>query len=608
MRKSTIESVNYRLNQHRISLPLQVMSPNTRKQKTSEAYGTARFSWESTNAGGKLAREKTKRHPIGTYPTRSHFRNHSTDYLERFTSDYEIDSTMTKGPSSVTSKNPYGLRSVKNRRNDAADPVTPGPEIHSQKHSANSLMKNEEDDIFTLKITFSDVEIALPIDFKISFVDKAGTIAKDDVAVPFLLQQVHSEVDKLCDSFPKMVGRNLKQILEDSPDVVPAWCFSLAYSVDGIENKDLVTIDIADTIHSKLAIDNAENMVVRFDLDTFLRRHKETYEKLKTIIEDVESTVDVASRKDDGSSNRSNATERKKPVDGKDRPSNISFKKITNEIDELVAESPYEDKEIFDDNHSAMTSDTRTATRNQDPIFFRQDTEPPQPELNQGSRYRYSKNMRQQKDRLADIPMRVLDIKHVPTRPVCDRRFLSENQRFNQLLAMASLKIPDERKRNPTIVNACDGFDEICVLGWYENFSKRGLRNGIYVPPLSCYHKKSFMGLEWESGFCPPKIYEKAQDMDAAILADLRYTCAKNCTLMSILTSTSSGYQTLKNILVRYCPVLKEGGIADQSHLSYIQKDSIPRRVRRVQEYACPSEYVSGTDLHTFSTIHACHV
>ena len=171
------------------------MSPNTRKQKTSETRGKTGFPREFTNAGGKLAREESKRYPTGAYPTRSHFRNHSTDYLERFTSDYETDSTMTKGQSSVTRKNKRpGLRSdTNNRGTDAADPVTPGPEIQSQGHSANSPMRNEEDDIFTLKIAFSDVEIALPIDFKISFVDKAGTIAKDDVAVPFLLQKTYAD-------------------------------------------------------------------------------------------------------------------------------------------------------------------------------------------------------------------------------------------------------------------------------------------------------------------------------------------------------------------------------------------------------------------------------
>jgi len=600
--EDSCEEVHYRVRELpykplRISHPLQVMSPNTRKQKTSEAHRKTCFSWESTNAAGKLAREKTERHPIdvgmGTLSTRSHFRNHSPDYLKRITRKnycYETDSNMTKGPSSVTSD----LRSGKNRKKKI-DPVTPGPANQSQGQLANSPEKNEEDDIFALKIVFSDVEITLPIDFKISFVDKMGTIAKDDMTVPFLFRQVHSKVDKLCDSFPKSVGRELKQILEDAPSIVPTWCFSLAYKIDDVETTDLVISDIADMIHSKLAIDHAEDMTVRFDLDTFLRRHKDVYKKLQTIIEDIESVADTVSKKDGKPSRRSDTVmnqHQQSIIDKKDHPSNISFKKNANDTDGRVTETPYEKEEVFDDNHSAITEDTRTIERNKDSHFFRQDEHPSQPDVNQGTRYRLTKNMRQQMNRLADIPMRVLDIKHVPTRPVCDRRFLTESQRFSQLSTLASLKIPDERKRNPTIVNACDGFDEICVLGWYENFSKRGLRNGIYVPPLSCYHKKSFMGMEWESGFCPPKIYEKAQDMDAAILADLRYTCAKNCTLMSILTSTSSGYQTLKNILVRYCPVLKEGGIADQSHLTYTQEDTIPRRVRRVHEYVLQNMYL----------------
>ena len=181
--------------------------------------------------------------------------------------------------------------------------------------------------------------------------------------------------------------------------------------------------------------------------------------------------------------------------------------------------------------------------------------------------------------------MRSLDIKHVPTIPVCDRTTLSESQRFNQLYTLADLKIPDDRKRNPTMLNSSDEFDKICVLAWYENFSKRGLRNGIYIPPLSCHHPRSYMGMEWESGFCPPKLFDKTQDMDAAVLADLRYTCSKDCTLMSILSNTTFGYRTLKNILVRHCPVLREGGIADQKHLAYVSSDSIPRRTRKVKEY-----------------------
>ena len=72
------------------------------------------------------------------------------------------------------------------------------------------------------------------------------------------------------------------------------------------------------------------------------------------------------------------------------------------------------------------------------------------PKPSTGPRMRMSRNMTQQKNRLADIPMRSLDIKHVPTIPVCDRSTLTKSQRFNQLYKLAESKIPDERKRNPT--------------------------------------------------------------------------------------------------------------------------------------------------------------
>jgi len=197
----------------------------------------------------------------------------------------------------------------------------------------------------------------------------------------------------------------------------------------------------------------------------------------------------------------------------------------------------------------------------------------------------------------------VKDLSHIPFRSLdpslCVNRIsgdptVTERQRFCTLETIATTKIPDERKRNHGTVSAYEAFDPICILGWYKNLESRCLRNGIYIPPLRTFLRQSYMGAEWESDFCPKDLYEKGNQMDVGVIADLRYLCSKFPNLMQTLMASIYGYQTLKSIMTRYCAVLKDDGIADQKHLNYKFGDSIPRRAQKVREYILSSNFLGS--------------
>ena len=58
--------------------------------------------------------------------------------------------------------------------------------------------------------------------------------------------------------------------------------------------------------------------------------------------------------------------------------------------------------------------------------------------------------------------------------------------------------------------------------------------------------------------------------------------CSNTSELVSTLKALIMGYQTLKNIMDRYCSVLKEDGIAEELLLTYRTTDLIPRRAQKV--------------------------
>ena len=195
----------------------------------------------------------------------------------------------------------------------------------------------------------------------------------------------------------------------------------------------------------------------------------------------------------------------------------------------------------------------------------------------------------------------VKDLSHIPFRSLdpalCKNRvsgdpMVADKQRFGTLEKLAEMKIPDERKRNHGTVSAYEAFDPICILGWYMNLESRCLRNGIYIPPLRSFMSRSYMGAEWESDFCPKELYDKGRQMDVGVIADLRYLCSKYPDLMQTLIASIYGYQTLKSIMVRYCAVLKDDGIADQKHLDFKCRDSIPRRAQKVREYILENKFL----------------
>ena len=149
---------------------------------------------------------------------------------------------------------------------------------------------------------------------------------------------------------------------------------------------------------------------------------------------------------------------------------------------------------------------------------------------------------------------------------------LPSRQRYTALKALAKVKIPDERKRNPGTVSMYKALDEVCILGWYINLERRCGRHGIYIPPPQrCFTKLSYMGTEWETDFYPHELYDKASAMDTTIMSDLRFLCSKCPDLMHTLIASNYGYQTLKVIVVRYCNVLKDDGIANQRKASRFQ-------------------------------------
>ena len=555
------------------------MSPSN-QEKTPEVYGTRAISRESTNATTKVARNRNERRSIDVFEKDAigspHFANHSIDSLKRFNRHHSTMKQASKDTSVATGKN---TRTMSTRNT----PVTPGG-CKEPKIDSNMI---DNPDLINLRIKFSDEEITTAIDFKETFVNENGDIAADETAIPAIFIEISSKIDRLCDNFPKIVPRELKGIvIAASAKKEFSEHFTLSHYVDTDYIETQVTKNVADTIHKKLFDSRTELLTVTFDLEIFLLKHQDVYERIRPAIEKVESIAEEASR----TSRSSRST--KKTTKSAKRPSNISYKSKGNDDNASKNDDLDEKSQITECTGMAKINKGYNSNNVQNQTMFQNSHQNLQQKQPTGPRMRMSRNMNQQRNRLADIPMKSLDIKHVPTIPVCDRTTLTESQRHNQLYTLAEFKIPDERKRNPISLNSCDEFDKVCVLAWYENFSMRGLRNGIYIPPLSCHHPKSYMGMEWESGFCPSKLFDKAQDMDAAVLADLRYTCSKNCSLMSILSNTSFGYQTLKNILVRHCPVLKEGGIADQSHLAYVMTDSIPRRTRKVKEYVLQNRFL----------------
>ena len=82
--------------------------------------------------------------------------------------------------------------------------------------------------------------------------------------------------------------------------------------------------------------------------------------------------------------------------------------------------------------------------------------------------------------------------------------------------------------------------------------------------------------------------------MDVGVIADLWYLCSKYMDLMQTLLASIYRYQTLKSIMVRYCGVLKEDGIANQKHLNFKHGDSILRRVQKVSEYILESNFLGA--------------
>ena len=168
-------------------------------------------------------------------------------------------------------------------------------------------------------------------------------------------------------------------------------------------------------------------------------------------------------------------------------------------------------------------------------------------------------------------------------------------QRYTTLQALAKVKIPDERKRNPGTVLVYEALDEVCILGWYINFERRCVRHGIYIPPPCCFTKLSYMGTEWEKDFCPHELYDKVSTMDTAIMSDLRFLCLKCPDLMHTLIASNYGYQTLKVIFVsRYCNVLKDDDIANQRLLDFKLGDLIPRRAQKVREYILENKILNA--------------
>ena len=210
---------------------------------------------------------------------------------------------------------------------------------------------------------------------------------------------------------------------------------------------------------------------------------------------------------------------------------------------------------------------------------------------NRTRRQRRSPMQAAKQEVLSRIPMRSLADKYVPSVPVSKDPSMSDDQRFAHLLLIGQTKIPEERKRNAGAVSEFEKFDRTCVLGWYENYEVRSMRHGVYICPIAGFHPQSYMGIEWESGFCPENLYQKAFEMDAAVLADLRFMCSQDKDLAVVLRSTSRGYQSLRNIMKRYCAVLRDDGIAEQRLLDW-DNSPVPRRAQKVREYVLQQKFL----------------
>ena len=288
------------------------MSPSNR-EKTSEAYRIGTRPRDSDKIATKVARNKFARRSMDVFEKNateaSHFKNHSIDSRKRFDSKH---STMKPDTSTAPGKN---SRTMSTRNN----PVTPGRKAKSTKSDMEEVENGH--DWIHLKITFSNEEIAIPVDFKKTFVDEDGTIAGDEKAIPTMLAEFVPKIDRLCEEFPKNVSRELKGIVigalkkKNYPEF-----FTISYYSDTDFHESLVMKDVADTIHKKLFDldpDTSDPLTVTFDLEVFMMEHQEVYERIRPSIERTESISEEMST----ASKKSKRSEK----NGK-HPSNISFK------------------------------------------------------------------------------------------------------------------------------------------------------------------------------------------------------------------------------------------------------------------------------------------